>query len=807
MRAIIDGICRGDGKIYAKLTLSDCPNPSNIELSSFLEDGNPIPADFSVIDSSLEKGMLSKTLVVTLPLFTSGSVTLVFSHDDDESHFIRLSIPMVKAKWDSRFSYRFRKYLCEQIRDFDNNSAYERINFKFIDSIRDGNSNIVRFNIWMPDRPETDVVFKYYDEASRMFDAQTTLLDDEKHHSSLSEELKIHEMTFSASIPTSISSFCLSAIDNKNHDLFGFYTLEQHAFDLLKTNGDSMLCNAQVDSSYESWFLARKANPRELKKQRDIVFPIHPTFSIIVPLYNTPLDVFSSMIDSVTSQSYVNWELVLVNSTPENNELNALIQRRQATDSRIIVITLERNLGITENTNQGMIAASGDFVCFLDHDDCLEPDALFEYCKAVNDNPESDLLYCDEDKIHEDESHSDPFFKPDLNIDLLRSNNYICHFLCVRKAVLDTIPLATSEYDGAQDHNLILRVVEKARTVTHIPRILYHWRITDNSTASSADTKPYANQAGIRAVQEHLDRLNIPAKVALSRRPFTYDVEYLLADEPLVSIIIPNKDNAKMLEACIQSIIDKSTYSNFEIVIIENNSIEQETFECYKRLQERAECLRIAYWKHEFNFSKLINFGAEESKGQYLLLLNNDVELITPNWIERMVGLCAREEVGAVGVRLLYRDNTIQHEGVLLERPGGVAVHPYAHIPKKNPGYFAFGDVTRDYSAVTAACMMTKRSDFEEVGGFTEELSVAFNDVDYCLKLRDQDLLVVYTPEVELFHYESTSRGKESTVEKQIRFFRETSYMHYRWARYYIEGDPQLSPNLIAAYMKLNHNA
>ena len=418
---------------------------------------------------------------------------------------------------------------------------------------------------------------------------------------------------------------------------------------------------------------------------------------------------------------------------------------------------------------------------------------MFEYARAIESDSEIDLLYCDEDKLLEDGFYSQPFFKPDFSIDLLRNNNYICHMLTVRKSVLDSLPKAGSEFDGAQDHNLTLKVAEVARVIHHVPKVLYHWRMSASSTAANADSKPYATIAGIKAVSDHLERLGIMAKVEQSRRPFTYKITYDVAGEPLVSIIIPSKDAVNLLDTCIKSIIEKTTYANYEIVIIENNSTDEKTFDYYDEITSRYEFVRVIKWDYEFNFSKLMNFGAKHANGEYLILLNNDTELLSADWIERMLGICQRKEVGIVGVRLLYKDDTIQHAGLCVT--GGVAGHLNRALPKGNWGYFALTDAEQNFSAVTAACLMVQKSLFNEVGGFTEELAVAFNDVDFCLKVRESGKLIVYTPEVELYHYESISRGEEDSLQKKIRFHREVAYMNNKWAAYYTAGDPYINEN------------
>jgi GT2 family glycosyltransferase len=804
MKITIEGICRGDGRIYVKAHLLGISLLSDLSVSSQVDTGITLPCSLHQLSHQHDRAIAA---VIALPLLESGSQKLVFTLKNDNSLVDEKSISMKRAKWESRLNYRLRKKLCHEIRDFDAIATYDRINFGFMEAIRDENEFILRFYVWMPYHHDSNITLSCIDEKANPIHIDPIILNDEVRTSSIDRNMKIRELQYSIRISSSLTMLCLAARDQCHDSLSGFFTLEPCTFSNLVKKGDRMLRNAQIDEDYEQWFQNHKATIGELEKQRRIEFAQNPKFSIVVPLYKTPINLFQEMSSSVVSQSYKNWELILVNSTPDDSALCQEIERICSNDQRIHAISLKQNYGITENTNFGVEKATGDFVCFFDHDDLLEPNALFEYAKAINENPESDLLYCDEDKIRESGIHSDPFFKPDFNIDLLRSNNYICHFLTIRKSIIDGLEPASSAYDGAQDHNLTLRVSEKARYIHHIAKILYHWRITENSTASSADKKPYASQAGIRSVQEHLDRLGIPAQVSLSRRPFTYDVKYLVRDNPLVSILIPNKDNREMLDVCIQSILSKTQYENFEIVIIENNSSEPKTFRYYEEIQKQDSRVRVVYWDAEFNFSKLINYGASHAKGDYFLLLNNDTEVISHDWIDRMLGICRRNDVGIVGVRLLYQDGTIQHEGVLLDRPGGVAFNIYMHLPKENAGYFAFGDVTRDYTAVTAACMMTKKSIFNQVHGFTEELSVAFNDIDYCLKVRTQDYLVVYTPEVELFHYESTSRGQETTVEKKIRFFKETSYMHYRWARYYIEGDPQSNPNLVTGYMHLKNNA
>lgn len=574
-------------------------------------------------------------------------------------------------------------------------------------------------------------------------------------------------------------------------------SLDRKQTDAMVAKTESEFMNCGLDPYYHEWFAKHRATPLELERQRACRLPVEPTFSIVVPLYKTPEGFFRDMLASVTNQTYGKWELILVNASPEIERLGQLVEEACTADSRVKSISLEKNLGISLNTNAGIELATGDFVCFFDHDDTLEPDLLFEYAKAISEHDDIDLLYCDEDKLDETGKLRDPFFKPDFNIDHLRSNNYICHLLTVRRSLLETLAPNTPEFDGAQDHNMTLQASEKARRIWHVPHVLYHWRISSTSTASGAGAKDYANEAGIRAVSSHLKRLGIRATVERSDIPFNYRVTYLPPeDAPLVSVIIPSSDHTDVLATCIDSILEKTTYPNYEVVVVDNNSHDPKTFVYYKQLGvKHADRVRVVTWPGEFNFSKIVNFGVAEAKGDYLLLLNNDTEVITPEWMERMLGICAREDVGAVGVRLFYPDETIQHAGVVVtDRDAG---HLFHDMPRNSSwGYFNFADEQRDLTAVTAACMMTKRSAFEKVGGFTERFSVAFNDVDFCLKLGKAGLLVVYTPYVELYHYESLSRGTDLTHEAKVRNYQERSDLFSTWHEYYTTADPNFTPNL-----------
>lgn len=545
---------------------------------------------------------------------------------------------------------------------------------------------------------------------------------------------------------------------------------------------------------YEGWYEKHKRSPQELEKQKMRKWKENVTFSIAVPVFHTKERFLREMIGSLQAQTYPNWELCIVNASPEDADLCGRLEAYQKEDKRIRVCTLEKNEGIGANTNAAIRMASGDYIGLLDHDDILAPDALYEMASAV-EREHPDMLYTDEDKVTGDDlKHSQPHFKPDFNPDLLRANNYICHFLVIKKELLLEEGGFRAGYDGAQDHDLILRCSEKAEHITHIPRILYHWRTHAASTADNPASKLYAYDAGVRAVQDSLKRQGVAGEVTQQKDFGFYKVIYPVQGSPLVSILIPNKDQKETLQQCLDSIFKKSTYSNYEIIIIENGSTQPETFAYYKELEQNSR-VRIVTWTRGFNFSAINNYAAAFAKGEYLLFLNNDIEVKSPDWLEGMLGNAQRPEVGAVGCRLYYPDHTVQHAGVIIGI-GGIAGHAFQGMAGERSGYMHRAATQIDYSAVTAACMMMPKALFDELGGFEETLTVAFNDVDLCLRIREAGYLVVYDAYVEMYHYESKSRGAEDTDEKAKRFYSEIEYMRTRWAALLKQGDPYYNPNL-----------
>ena len=505
-------------------------------------------------------------------------------------------------------------------------------------------------------------------------------------------------------------------------------------------------------------------------------------------------------------QSYANWELCLVNASPEDVHLTSLLENWAMRDKRIRVIRLEKNLGIAQNTNAGIAASTGEFIAFLDHDDFLEPDALFCYADALNKDKTIDVFYSDEDKTDEYAAHYFyPHFKSDFNIDLLHANNYMCHFLAVRKSLVDTVGGLNEKFDGAQDYDFVLRLTENTKKIYHCPRILYHWRCSNQSTAANQGNKMYAIHAGKAALNAHYKRIGWNARAQEGAVDGWYQTKFTLKEEPLVSILIPNKDHTDDLDVCLNSFFERADYQNYEFIIIENNSVLPETFAYYEKIEKEHDNVKVVYWEAGFNYSAINNFGFKFAKGDYIMLLNNDVELITPDIFQSMLGFCMRPEVGIVGAKLLYNDHTVQHAGVLVGA-GGLADHVFKGIHEDDPGYMGRAISSQDVSAVTAACLLVKRSVYEEVGGLEDEFQVAFNDVDFCLKVRKAGYLIVYDADVKLFHYESKSRGMEDTTERFIRFGNEMMLLNSKWDILSTFVDPYYNPNLsYLEYYKINH--
>ncbi len=543
------------------------------------------------------------------------------------------------------------------------------------------------------------------------------------------------------------------------------------------------------------------ANDRKQIGRHIESFAQRPLISVIVPVYNADAAHLRAAIDSVRAQLYPHWELCLVDDASTAEHVRPLLARFAARDSRIRVHLRETNGGIASASNDALALTQGDYVALLDHDDVLAPHALYHIAHEINRHPDAQLIYSDEDKLDLLGRRTNPHLKSDWNHTLFLAQNYVSHLSVFAADLIKRLGFRPG-FEGSQDYDLILRAVEEIAPaqIRHLPRVLYHWRMSAESAALNIGSKPKARAAAIRAVQGHLDRRSIAAEVERTALEDFQRIRYHLPDvQPRVSIIIPTRDLLERLQPCVESILQRTSYANYEILLIDNGSHDPAALAYLDRLRADTR-VRIFRREEEFNYGRLNNFAVEQSKAEFVALLNNDLTVETPDWLEEMIGQALQPGVGAVGARLLFPDGRIQHGGVILGAGGGgLADHAHKGSPRDNHGYFARALLAQELSAVTAACMVVRRSAYLEVGGFdTEHLRVAFNDVDFCLRLRERDYRIIYTPYAEFLHWESASRGLEDTREKGERFWAEVNYVKKRWPAA-LAADPFYNPNLALA--------
>ena len=551
------------------------------------------------------------------------------------------------------------------------------------------------------------------------------------------------------------------------------------------------LSEAAPPDEYRRWIARHEPKAADLDRQRAHRFPRTPVVSVVVPVFNPPAAFLDAMVKSVLAQTYPHWELCLADASTAPH-VRPVLEAFTRQDRRVKVQFLPDNRGIAGNSNAALEMATGEYVALLDHDDTLAPFALYEVAVAINADPDADFLYSDEDKLDTAGERVEPNFMPDWSPDTLRSRNYICHLTVVRRELVTRVGGFRAGFDGAQDYDLVLRATEQARRVVHIPAVLYHWRMHAASTASNKGSKNYAFENGKRAVAEHLARLGIDASVHDGPILGTYHPIYHLRTQPLVSVVIPNKDHPDVLARCLDSLA-KSSYANYEVLVVENGSTRPETHAYYSEIRRQPH-VRILEWAKPFNYAAVNNFAANQARGELLLFLNNDIEAINPDWLEELVKLAVQPGVGAVGAKLYYADDTIQHAGIVVGM-GGVAGHSHLNFPRTAAGHGQRLLYTQNVAAVTGACLLMPRAVFTDVGGFDEGFVLAFNDVDLCLQVLAKGYRVVWTPGAELYHLESKTRGPEDTPEKQARFKREFDLFHAKWGTFLKSGDPYYSPH------------
>lgn len=746
--------------------------------------------------------------VLVLPFLDGSATDVDFASSGQKLGSIRLDSRM--AKLESKINYKAKPALCALIRDAQRGERCGRYEIDAVRYLPADSGAVWRYEVtWAGDSqctPQLEILdthMNVIDATVHMFESQVDV--------SQQNGCRVNKTYLSVEMPEDIRDFVAIATDPAGQIQSGFCAMDGRLYNGMVDDSWNRMKDARADdAAYRRWFEQHRAKPGDLACQRvaAAAFAYRPLLSIVVPCYKTDRVYLRELLDSVLAQSYDNLELLLMDASPEWDAVANLAAA--AHDERVRRIELPGNGGIVVNTNAGIQQAAGDYIAFLDHDDILEPDALFHYVAALNEAAKDgrpQVLFCDEDMFQKTEEWGQPVFKTKLNVDLLYSHNCVTHFLMVEKALIDRIGMSPEDVAGAQDYDLTLRCLAAGARFEHVAHVLYHWRVHPGSTADgSADSKPYAIEAGRLALQRHFDSLGVHGTVEESETPFVYRMRYALPESaPLVSIVIPTKDHVETLDACVMSIAQKATYANYEIVLVENNSEYQETFAYYETLPERVAAAsggkgtaRVEWWPGEFNYSQIINFGAKHAKGDYLLLLNNDTEVVSPGFIEEMMGYLQRPDAGVVGAKLYFADHLVQHAGILVGVRGALA-HANQDFSAKREGYLARAVRPGNFSAVTGACQMVRRDVFERVGGYDEEFAVGFNDADFCLRVWEAGYRTIFTPYAELYHYEFTSRGREEANEEKLRRWkREQALFMQRWPEIFLDGDPWLGPNLSA---------
>ena len=565
--------------------------------------------------------------------------------------------------------------------------------------------------------------------------------------------------------------------------------------------------NASDRVDYQEWIRRYDTLDDESRSSMQRKLATHayqPLISVVMPVYNANPEWLAKAIESVRSQIYPNWELCIADDASTNKTIRTLLQKYSDIDSRIKVVFREKNGHISATSNSAISIVEGDWIALLDHDDLLSEHALFWVADCINSNPSAQMIYSDEDKIDEGGTRSSPYFKCNWNIDLFYSQNMFSHLGVYKTELINAVDGFRIGLEGSQDHDLALRCIEKIdhKHIHHVPKVLYHWRIHEESTARSLDVKPYAAIAGEKALNEHFQRMGV--KATTESIGYGYRTKYALPEAlPLVSLLIPTRNGLELLKQCVDSILSKTSYSNFEIIIIDNGSDDTDTLN-YLKLVTDNPSVRVIRDERPFNYSALNNSAVKHSRGEIIGLINNDIEVISPGWLNEMVSLALQPNAGAIGARLLYPDDTLQHAGVTLGM-GGVAGHPHCHLPKTHHGYFCRASLAQSFSAVTAACLIIRKDIYTEVEGLNEaDLRVAFNDVDFCLRVREVGYRNIWTPFAELYHHESATRGSEDTPEKKARFAQEIDYMQKQWGDLLL-NDPAYSPNLTLEYRDFSY--
>lgn len=798
----VSAVCRGEGTGY--LAVQSAKNVENMRVEVRTATGTVVPSALFAVLVPSERAVLapdgSFAWIVVFPLLDCACAVSLWRADDDVC-LLRHTFSPRASKVASRLLTRRAPDVAGLMRGFEQRRGAGRSLLFIRDGLPADDGRVAwRMQAEFPTGDATLAPsLVVYDAAANKADAKVVLMEDHVVPFVRDDGMLVRLVTFSCLLPESLGNFHAVATLGDDVRLRAFACMNAPRAAGMLADARHRMEGAPANDWYEGWFANTRATDAELKRQREACEALSsdetPLISIVMPIFRPQPEFLRAALKSVLAQSYDRWELVAVNASGECPEVDEVLA--EVRDERVCVLNIA-NRSIAENTNEGIEAAHGDYVAFFDHDDALEPDALWHFAKHIRANPEVDLLYCDEDHLAGEHVHA-PAFKTFPNYGKLYTHNFVTHLLMVSRYVLEHTERTSKEVSGAQDYDLTLKAFEVARAIKHVPRVLYHWREHEGSTSGGGDQKPYAHVAGQRALEQHLGRRGIRARVEDGPLPYTYRVRYELPDpHPLVSIVIPTRDHADLLRTCVTSILERSTYPRYEVVLVENGSTQDETFALYEELSvdERVSVVRWKPGEQGFNYSALINFGVAHTTGELVVLLNNDTEVIEPSWMEEMAGCMMRPEVGAVGAKLLFYDGLIQHVG-MVANPAGDNCHVCQNLTRDafGAGYAAL--MPGDYAMVTGACTMTRRELFDALGGYDEELAVGFNDSDYCLRVREAGYATTMAAHALLYHREFSSRGREVTDKRlRARLVQEKARIMAKHPDFYAEGDPSLNPNL-----------
>lgn len=788
------GLCRGDGKGYVKISSS--VDSDDLVACAAMEDGSLIqcpivPIGFPGEDESARNnwgdyshGADNHEAVIVVPLLDQAKFTVRVKRRKTHEQIGSFPFRPLQSKIKSRLTYQERAEFAAQIRGIEQRrlSGTPHVYVTGIFPI-DEHKYSCRFHVRYPyfgvrETCSVDV----YDEAAHRIDAKPIKLEDSLISDPHDRTCQIHEVVYSIIVDDAHKTLCIQAKPDNQDACFA--CILPSMFEGFVNGALDMTKHVSNDTGYHLWFEQHRATAADIRNQRRIcrswVESGKPLISIVTVVFRPPVEYLQALIDSLLAQSYENFEVVFVNVSGDNDKakpIDNVLNRLK--DPRFRVITAE-NKSIADNTNVGLAEAKGDYIAFVDHDDVIEPDALYRYVNTLRSKPEADVLYCDEDLL-DNGRYIWPVFKPDYNPDLLNAYNYITHMLMISRHVLDQVELSPTDVSGAQDYDLTLKCCEKARLVVGVPYMLYHWRMHQNSTSTNPDSKPYAQTAGRIALERHFERTGLQVEVSDSELPFRYRNRYAMVNPPKVSIVIPTKDHVRLLKRCLDSVLEKTAYQNYDITLVENNSTEDETFKYYSEIQKQSDKVKVVTWPGTgFNYSAICNYGAVHCDGEILLFLNNDTTVINGEWLESMAGFFARPEVGVVGAKLLFPDGLVQHGGVWASADHVGYLSDM--LSDNDGGYMETMRYPYNCAAVTGACQMVRRSVFDMVGGFDENLAVVLNDVDLCLKIGQRNYLTIFDPQAKLYHSEHTSRGRdEQDVEKERRAIDEQARFYARW--------------------------